>query len=74
MTDEDRLYLTHIAECIGRIEEYTARGREHFMTSHLIQDGVPVLPGCISQGDTRQQALDNIQEAIALYLESVDED
>ena len=40
MTDEDRLYLTHIAECIGRIEEYTAGGRERFMTSHLIQDGV----------------------------------
>ncbi len=35
---------------------------------------VPVLPGCISQGDTRQQALENIQEAIALYLEPVDDD
>jgi uncharacterized protein with HEPN domain len=37
---DDRLYLTHIAECIERIEEYTAGGREQFMTSHLIQDGV----------------------------------
>jgi predicted RNase H-like HicB family nuclease len=35
---------------------------------------VPALPGCISQGDTRQEALENIQEAIALYLESVDDD
>jgi predicted RNase H-like HicB family nuclease len=35
---------------------------------------VPALPGCISQGDTRQQALDNIQEAIELYLEPVDDD
>lgn len=35
---------------------------------------VPALPGCISQGDTRQAALDNIQEAIALYLEPVDDD
>ncbi len=35
---------------------------------------VPALPGCISQGDTRQEALDNIQEAIALYLEPVDDD
>ena len=35
---------------------------------------VPALPGCISQGDTRQQALDNITEAIALYLEPVDDD
>ncbi len=35
---------------------------------------VPALAGCISQGDTRQQALDNIQEAITLYLEPVDDD
>ncbi len=30
---------------------------------------VPSLPGCISQGENRQQALSNIQEAIALHLE-----
>jgi predicted RNase H-like HicB family nuclease len=30
---------------------------------------VPALPGCVSQGDTRAQALKNIQEAIALYVE-----
>jgi predicted RNase H-like HicB family nuclease len=30
---------------------------------------VPVLPGCVSQGDTRADALGNIKEAIALYLE-----
>jgi predicted RNase H-like HicB family nuclease len=30
---------------------------------------VPVLPGCVSQGDTRNQALDNIREAIELYVE-----
>ena len=35
---------------------------------------VPALPGCISQGDTRQEALDNIQEAITLYLEPVADD
>ena len=33
---------------------------------------VPALPGCISQGDTRAEALQNIQEAIALYLESLE--
>ena len=32
---------------------------------------VPSLPGCISQGNTRREALRNIQEAIALYLESL---
>jgi predicted RNase H-like HicB family nuclease len=30
---------------------------------------VPVLPGCVSQGENRAEALANIREAIALYLE-----
>ena len=32
---------------------------------------VPSLPGCLSQGQTRKEALQNIQEAIAVYLESL---
>ncbi len=35
---------------------------------------VPSLPGCISEGDTREEALENIQEAIALYLEPVEDE
>ncbi len=35
---------------------------------------VPSLPGCISEGDTKEQALANIKEAIELYLEPVDDD
>ena len=35
---------------------------------------VPSLPGCISEGETREEALKNIQEAIELYLEQVDDD
>ncbi len=31
---------------------------------------VPSLPGCISEGDTKQEALSNIKEAIELYLDS----
>ena len=31
---------------------------------------VPSLPGCISEGDTRDEALANIREAIELYLKS----
>jgi len=30
---------------------------------------VPALPGCISEGDTREEALKNIQEAIYGWLE-----
>jgi antitoxin HicB len=33
---------------------------------------VPVLPGCVSQGDTREEALAMIREAIELYLESLE--
>ena len=33
---------------------------------------VPSLPGCISQGDTRAEALANVKEAIEAYLESLE--
>ncbi len=32
---------------------------------------VPNLPGCFSQGNTREEAKANIKEAISLYLESL---
>lgn len=35
---------------------------------------VPSLPGCISEGETKEEALDNIKEAIELYLEPVEDD
>lgn len=35
---------------------------------------VPALPGCISEGDTKEEALKNIREAIELYLEPVEDD
>ena len=31
----------------------------------------PSLPGCISQGKTRKEAIENIQDAIRGYLESL---
>ncbi|HEX8274161.1 MAG TPA: type II toxin-antitoxin system HicB family antitoxin [Longimicrobiaceae bacterium] len=33
---------------------------------------VPSLPGCVSQGATRAEALANVREAIGLYLESLE--
>ena len=38
------------------------------------EDGVwiaecPSIPGCVSQGDSREAALENVQEAITLCLE-----
>jgi len=35
---------------------------------------VPSLPGCISEGETTEEALINIKEAIHLYLEPVEDD
>jgi len=35
---------------------------------------VPSLPGCISEGNSREEALKNIREAIGLYLEPIDDD
>ena len=34
----------------------------------------PSLPGCISEGETEEEALTNIREAIELYLEPVDDE
>jgi predicted RNase H-like HicB family nuclease len=35
---------------------------------------VPSLPGCISQGETREEVLANIKEAIELYIEVLQAD
>lgn len=34
---------------------------------------VPALRGCISQGETKKEALRNIKEAIELYLETLED-
>lgn len=34
---------------------------------------VPSLPGCVTQGDTREEAIMNAREAIAVYLDSLQE-
>ena len=34
---------------------------------------VPTLPGCVSQGDSAEEAMVNIKEAIELYQESIRE-
>lgn len=35
---------------------------------------VPALPGCISEGETKAEAIKNIKEAISLYLEETKKD
>jgi antitoxin HicB len=62
-----------------RLAESTAPGYNHGMDYPVVLehdvDGwtalCPVLPGCISEGDTRAEALSNIKDAIRLYLRAV---
>ncbi|MEH2142177.1 type II toxin-antitoxin system HicB family antitoxin [Nostoc sp.] len=35
---------------------------------------VPTFPGCISEGETIDEAVENIREAIQLYLEPLEEE
>lgn len=37
---DDRLYLIHILESLGKIEDYTRGGRDAFMDSPMVQDAV----------------------------------
>ena len=45
------------------------RGQESGYVAH-----VPTLRGCVSQGETREQALANVKEAIEAYIEALMED
>jgi predicted RNase H-like HicB family nuclease len=54
---------------------HTMAGPMRFLvTLEQDEDGVwvvecPSIPGCVSQGSTREEALENVKEAIALCLE-----
>lgn len=45
------------------------RGEDGFWVAEC-----PSLPGCVSQGETRQAAIANIKEAIAAYVEALQGD
>lgn len=54
---------------VKNILEYTAVFQKASDGGYTVT--VPTLPGCISEGDSFEQAADNIREAIELYLEVV---
>ena len=59
------LYQTHAKECM-----------EFKILIKQDEDGVfvskiPQLPGCISQGDTREDAITNISDAVLGYMDSL---
>ena len=45
------------------------RGEDGFWVAEC-----PSLPGCISQGKTKREAILNIKEAIQVYIEALEED
>lgn len=51
-----------------RVLEYTAVFQEEKEGGYSVW--VPSLPGCASQGETFEEALGNIKEAITLYITS----
>jgi len=49
---------------------------QHQVTIVQDEDGifvaeVPALPGCLTQGATRDEAIDNVKKAIEIYIESI---
>lgn len=52
-----------------KIYEYTAVFQPAFEGGYTVT--VPALPGCISEGDTFEEAFANIKEAMELYLEEL---
>ena len=52
---------------------------EYTVLIHTAEEGgywveVPAFPGCFSQGETIDEALENVREAIELHVESLKED
>ena len=47
-----------------KVQIVLERGEDGYFVAHC-----PSLKSCWSQGKTREEALDNLREAIALYLE-----
>jgi predicted RNase H-like HicB family nuclease len=68
-----RLVQTRQSLAIGAVVGYTLNMKLS-VTLDRDEDGIwiaecPAIPGCVSQGKTKPQALKNIKEAIALCLE-----
>ena len=58
---DDRLYLIHIRECIARVEEYTADGRDVFLSDRKTQDAV--LRNLQTMAESTQRLSDELKEA-----------
>jgi uncharacterized protein with HEPN domain len=58
---DDVVYLRHIEDCIRRIEEDTAEGRDSFLTSHTLQDAV--IRNLQTMAESTQRLSDDLKDA-----------
>ena len=58
---EDAVYLRHIRECIRRIQENVAGGKEQFLSSHTLQDAV--LRNLQTMSESTQRLSDAVRTA-----------
>jgi len=56
---------------LAKVFKYTAVFEPEEVGGYSVT--IPALPGCISQGETFEEALANIKEAAELYLEDLKE-
>lgn len=56
---------------IARVLKYTAVFEPEKTGGYSVM--IPALPGCVSQGETFEEALKNIKEAAELYVEDLKE-
>lgn len=61
--------LTMAKKKIAQVFQYTAVFEPEETGGYSVM--IPVLPGCVSQGETFEEALANIKEAAELYLEDL---
>ena len=54
---------------LAKVFQYTAVFEPEEVGGYSVT--IPALPGCISQGETFEEALANIKEAAELYLEDL---
>lgn len=54
---------------IAKVFQYTAVFEPEKVGGYSVT--IPALPGCISQGETFEEAISNIKEAAELYLEDL---
>jgi predicted RNase H-like HicB family nuclease len=61
--------------CASKVNPYWEGKMKYTVVFHRTEEGisvsVPGLPGCWSEGDTEEEALENIQDAIHEYLSAV---